>query len=45
MSAFSVLDELVEAIPGIVIFMLGQVVVECLVHGFDAWLYRMIDDI
>ena len=34
--AFSVLDKLVEAIPGVVALVLGQVVVEGLVYGFDA---------
>lgn len=43
--AFSVLDELVEAIPGVVVLVLGQVVVEGLVNGFDVGFYRMADDI
>ena len=41
----SVLDELVEAIPGVVVLVLGQVVVKSLVNGFDVGLYRMTDDI
>ena len=44
-SAFSILDELVEAVPGVVVFMLGQVVVKGLVYGFDVGLYGMTDDI
>ena len=43
--AVPVLDELMEAVPGVVVFMLGQVVVEGLVNGFDVRLYRMTDDI
>ncbi len=43
--AFSVLDELVEAIPGVVVLVFGQVVVEGLVNGFDVRLDRMTDDI
>jgi hypothetical protein len=45
MSAFSVLDELVEAVSGVVRFVFGQVVVEGLVNGFDVGLDRMTDDI
>ena len=44
-SAVPVLDELVEAIPSVVVFMLGQVVVEGRVNGFDVGLDRMADDI
>ena len=43
--AFPVLDKLMEAIPGVVVFVFGQVVVEGLVNGFDVGLYRMTDDI
>ena len=45
MFAFSVLDKLVEAIPSVIVFMLGQVVVEGRVNGFDVGLYGMTDDI
>ena len=41
----SVLNELMEAIPGVVVLVLGQVVVKSLVYGFDARLYRMANDI
>ena len=34
-----------DAIPGVIVFMLGQVVVEGLVNGFDGWLDRMTNDI
>ena len=43
--AFSVLHKLVEAVPGVVVFVLGQVVLKSLVNGFDVRLYRMTDDI
>lgn len=43
--AVSVLDKLVEVIPSIVVFVLGQVVVEGLVNGFDASLDGVADDI
>ena len=43
--AFSVLDEFVEAVPGVVVLMHLKIVVEGLVYGFDARLYRMTDDI
>ena len=41
----SVLDELVEAIPSVVVLVLGQIVVEGLVNGFEAWLDGIADDI
>lgn len=44
-SAFSVLDKLVEAIPRVIGSVLGQVVVKGLVYGFDVGLYGMTDDI
>ena len=34
-----------EAVPGVFVLVLGQVVVEGLVYGFDALLYRMADDV
>ena len=40
-----VLDKLVEAIPGVIVLMHLKIVVEGLVYGFDALLYRMADDI
>jgi len=40
-----VLDKLVEAIPSVIVFMLGQVVVEGRVNGFDVGLDRMANDI
>jgi len=43
--AFSVLDELMEAVPGVIRLMFGQVVVEGLVNSFNVGLYRMTDDI
>ena len=44
-SAFSVLDELVEAVPCIVAITHLKIVVEGLVNGFDVGLYGMTDDI
>ena len=41
--AFSVLDELVEAIPRVIGSVLRQVVVKGLVYGFDVGLYWMTD--
>ena len=43
--AFSVLDKLVEAVPGVVVLVLGQVVVKSLVNGFNTLLDGMADDI
>lgn len=43
--SLNILDELVEAIPGVIVLVLGQVVVECLVNGFDVGLYGITDDI
>jgi hypothetical protein len=43
--SLNILNELVEAVPGVIVLVLGQVVVECLVNGFDVGLYRMTDDI
>ena len=43
--AVLVLDELVEAIPSIVIIFSLKVVVECLDNSLNAWVYRMADDI
>ena len=43
--AFSVLDELMEAIPGVVVLVHLKIVVEGLVNGFDIGFYRMADDI
>ena len=43
--SISVLDELVEAVPGVVGFVLGQVIIDSLINGFDVWLNRMADDI
>ena len=43
--AFSVFDKLIEAIPGVVIFVFGQVVVKSLVNVFDVGFDRMTDDI
>ena len=34
-----------EAIPGVVVLMHLKIVVEGLVYGFDALLYRMADDV
>ena len=39
----SVLNELVKALPCIVVLVFGQIVVEGLVNGFDVGLYRMAD--
>lgn len=44
-SAVPVLDELVEAIPGVVVLMHFKIVVEGLVNGFDVGLYGVADDI
>ena len=41
MSAFPGLDELVEAVPGIAVFVLGQVVVEGRFNGFDVGFYML----
>ena len=41
-SAFSVLDELMEAIPGVVVLMHLQIVIEGLVYGFDGWLNGVV---
>ena len=43
--SLNILNKLVEAVPGVVVFVLGQVVVEGLVNGFDVGLYRMTNDI
>ena len=43
--AFSVLDELVEAVPGVVVLMHLKIVVKGLVNGFDARLNGVADDI
>ena len=42
--AVSVLDELVEAVPSVVLMHL-KIVVEGLVNSFNVGLYRMADDI
>lgn len=34
-----------EAVPGVVVLMHLKIVVEGLVNGFDALLYRMADDV
>ena len=34
-----------EAVPGVVVLMHLKIVVEGLVYGFDALLYRMADDV
>ena len=33
-----------EAVPGVIVLVLGQVVVEGLVYGFDGWLNGVADD-
>ena len=43
--AFSVLNELVEAVPGVIVLVHGQVVVKSLVNGFNTLLDGMADDI
>ena len=45
MVSLNILNELVEAVPGVIVLVLGQVVVECLVNGFDVGLYGMTDDV
>ena len=37
--------KLVEAVPGVIVFVLGQVVVKSLIDSFDVGLDRMADDI
>lgn len=43
--SFSIFDELVKTVPGVVVLVLSQVVVENLVNGFDVRLYGVADDI
>ncbi len=43
--AFSVLDKLVEAVPSVIGFVFGQVVLKGLVYSFDARLDGVTDDI
>ena len=43
--AFSVLNELVEAVPGVIVLVHGQVVVKSLVNGFNTLLDGMAEDI
>lgn len=45
MLVLNFLDKLVEAVPSVVVFMLGQVVLKSLINGFDVGLYGMTDDI
>ena len=43
--AFSVFDEVMESISGVIVYVLGQVVDEGLVNGIDVGLYMMTNDI
>jgi hypothetical protein len=43
--SLNILNELVKAIPGVVLLVFGQIVVKSLVYGFDVGLYGMTDDV
>ena len=45
MLAFSVLDELVKAVPGVAVLMYLKIVVEGLINGIDGRRDGMADDI